>query len=57
MVQVEKNALMQVDIGDKIIRAKLKGKIYKNKIKVMFGDEVEVLMVPNSETHYIVKRL
>ena len=64
VTQVEKNALMQVTIGDKtisvgnrVIKAKLKGSLYKNRIKVMLGDTVKVQMVPNSETHYIVRRL
>ena len=57
VTQVEKNALMQVDIGDRIIKAKLKGSLYKNNIKVMLGDKVQVQIVPNSETHYITRRL
>ena len=57
VTQVEKNALMQVDIGDRIIKAKLKGSLYKNHIKVMLGDKVQVQIVPNSETHYITRRL
>ena len=51
------NTLFRVDIGDeKIIISYLSGKMRMNRIKVLVGDRVEVLLDPYGGKGRIIKR-
>ncbi|ETB63791.1 TPA: translation initiation factor IF-1 [Candidatus Nomurabacteria bacterium] len=52
------NTLFRVDIGnDKIIISYLSGKMRMNRIKVLVGDRVEVLLDPYGGKGRVIKRM
>ena len=57
VIEALPNTLFRVDLGDgKIIISYLSGKMRINRIKVLLGDRVEVLLDPYGGKGRIIKR-
>ncbi len=57
VIEALPNTMFRVDMGGNIITAYLAGKMRFNRIKVMVGDNVEMLLDPYGGKARVVKRL